>query len=159
RRLERQPPTMLWTDTEERETGTPDPKLVSASGRRGAETAGRLNGPGLVGRASQSTTEIQTLLRKRLKFVAILSCATFAVCLVVVLLVNSEPLLLATYTVMLAITGGLGRLVWSRRPLSVQQLRRIEIALFASMGIFFASVQCRFFALGWLPALAQYAWL
>jgi serine/threonine-protein kinase len=159
RRLDSQPPTTVWAAAAQRVTGTQVPSRFPGGGRRGAQAAGQINVAGLAGRGSQSTTEIQTLLRKRLKFVALMSCAGFAVYLLNVLLLYSEALLIAMYTVMLVITGGLARLVWSRRPLSMQQLRRIEVALFASLGLFFTSVQCRFFSAGLLPAVAQYGFL
>src|SRR5262245_37472601 len=123
-RLEREPPTDTWLAPGPNERGKgkrglvpPDPD-GPAAGITVAVAAAR---------SSQSVGEIQALLRKRLLVLAVVLWGT---CALYVLgfsqLFAEEPLLPWLCGLLLALTGGLAALLWSRRPLSLRQLRGLE---------------------------------
>jgi hypothetical protein len=93
----------------------------------------------VAGAGPSPTSEIQALLRKRLRFLGLLGttgCTVFTVFLVVSFVLGDSQAA-AGYDFMvvraiglLAVFGGLTGVLWSRRPLSLGQLRWIEVAAF-----------------------------
>jgi serine/threonine-protein kinase len=95
----------------------------------------------------QSSSDVQILLRKRLLFTAVFSCVAFAVYVVTLLDLFSDPITIALHAVVMPLFAGLAWLLWSGRPLSLRQLRRIEVVLLGCLMVFFGWMQCNFFFL------------
>src|SRR5262245_26382934 len=136
-RLERGPPTETWPRSRGSEQSNRDHRL-----------------PGLTvavaaARGSQSAEEIQTLLRKRLLVMAVVLCFAFAIYgLGSSLLFTEEPLLPWLSALLLALSATLASLLRSGRPLSLRQLRGLEVVVFAALAALFTWVECRFFPYG-----------
>jgi serine/threonine-protein kinase len=116
-----------------------------------AVTVAGLQGP-------QSLGEIQTLLRKRLLFIAIVSAATFITYAVVFVFVSFDPVTFALYTFILALAVGLVVLLKSRSPLSLSQLRWIELVLFAGVTVFCSRTHLLGYFRSWAPGVADTDW-
>jgi serine/threonine-protein kinase len=93
----------------------------------------------VTGSGPSPTSEVQELLRKRLRFLGLLGTCIFTLFTVFLIVPlfqqNSHPaagygLMLTRATFLLAVFGGLTGLLWSRWPLSLGQLRLIEIVAF-----------------------------
>jgi serine/threonine-protein kinase len=109
-------------------------------------------------RGPQSVGEIQTLLRKRLLFIAFVCGATFIAYAALFLVILFDPITLALYLSMLALAAGLAVLLKSRRPLSLPQLRWIEVVLFVGLTLFFTRIQFLGYSRGWAPTVADSDW-
>jgi eukaryotic-like serine/threonine-protein kinase len=98
-----------------------------------------------------SAQELQTLLRRRLWFLSVVSFAYFAC---------RAPILApffggVTVTfLMLATSGSLAALLWRQRSLSLRALRGIELVLFGSNALCTLGLNYGFFRSGWLATLA-----
>jgi serine/threonine-protein kinase len=152
RRLERVRPTEAWSGSGQDEgragARAPQPPDPGGAVEGITVTVAALRGP-------QSTGEIQTLLRKRLLFVALVSAATFIVYAAVFVFVFFDPVTLALYTFIMALAAGLAVLLKSRSPLSIPQLRCIEVVLFAGITLFFTRIQFLGYSRGWIPTVGD----
>ena len=83
------------------------------------------------GASSQTAGEIQTLLRKRLLIIVVVCWTAFLARGAVFVWQMADAANVSIYLAVLAATGALAGLLWSRRALSLRQLRWIEIAVFA----------------------------
>jgi hypothetical protein len=70
-----------------------------------------------------------------------------------------DTITLLMYAFVLMLMGGLAGLLWSRRALSLQQLRWVELILFASMALLLTRLQCLFYSWEWLSKIANGDWL
>jgi hypothetical protein len=104
-----------------------------STGCSGGGQAGGIKVALVAGSGSRPTGEIQSLLRKRLLFVALVSFLDYALSFVHLFF---QSIAVWPFAVMLALTGGLALLLWSRRSLSLRALRGIEIILFGRMTLF-----------------------
>jgi serine/threonine-protein kinase len=109
--------------------------------------------------APQSSSDVQTVLRKRLLFTAVFSCVTFALYVYTLVDLFSDAITIALHAVMLPLFGALGWLLWSRRPLSLRQLRGIEVVLLGCLLLFFSWMQCSFFFLRHRLAIIGIDWV
>jgi serine/threonine-protein kinase len=103
----------------------------------------------------QPVAEIQRLLRKRLRFFALLLSGAFAFFLLYVLLPamlaagRSQPqtvLTFGAYCAAFVLTTGLAWTLWSRRPLASGQLRLIEVIFFGCFAATLVEWHYGFFA-------------
>src|SRR5581483_10825084 len=100
------------------------------------------------GASARYLGEVQQLLRKRLQFIAVALLVTFVVYGVGFAgLLATDPVMQAAGAVVIPLSGGLAALLWSRRPLSLVQLRRVEVGLFGGLVLVYT---CLIHA--WFPA-------
>lgn len=109
----------------------------------------------------QPTTDIQVLLRKRLRFLSFFVCiGTFTIVLFVfipsfMLTPHAWPgfwyLVISVYSLLATTMGVVGGVLWSRLALSLRQLRGIELFVFGMGFIFFIWIQCYIFPFIRLP--------
>jgi serine/threonine-protein kinase len=112
------------------------PTVAAAPPTKSSPGAAELTLP--VGRAPEPASGIQTVLRRRLRFISLVILAAyafftvpFAVGLALHYEVYSKYLLRGTpYLLTVTITILLTAALWTKRPLSLRQLRGIELALF-----------------------------
>jgi serine/threonine-protein kinase len=107
----------------------------------------------------QSSSDVQILLRKRLLFAATISCIAFGVYVVTLLDLFSDPITIALHAVVLPLFAALACLLWSRRPLSLRQLRSIEVVMLGCLMLFFSWMQCNFFFLRHRLAIIGIDWV
>lgn len=110
------------------------------------------------GRLSQTAAEIPLVLRKRLLFSAICTWITYALYALTFLPVFGDQLSVTAFLFMLGVASMLVLVLRRRRPLSLRQLRAIEVVLFFSMGLYFTWVQLWFHSFGWLSRMAELGW-
>lgn len=103
--------------------------------------------------------EVQTLLRKRLRLIAIISLGAFLLYIPVLWTLFTVSWGTALYCAVVAEVAIIGLLLSSRLPLSLQALRRIELGLFGGMLLFFGYQQVQFFQVGFYSALALDSWI
>jgi serine/threonine-protein kinase len=115
--------------------------------------------------ATRPTTDLQTLLHKRLRFLGSL----FAAGMVIVVLMASLspgklPGEIAVYGFVLGEFAVIAGILWKKSSLPVRQLRWIELILFGSMMAFWASGQALVYPTfrlpnppAWYPAIMAYA--
>ena len=93
----------------------------------------------IAGTGPSPTGDVQALLRRRLRFLGLFGTGVFGVLSIFLTAslfqTDSQPgegyrSFILQVTIMAAVLGGLTGLVWSRRPLSLRQLRLIELALY-----------------------------
>lgn len=144
RQLQHQPPNGTW------------PAVAQKDGEAGPTPA--TPATLIVRRSTPSITELQTLLRKRLLFFAVVSCILYAVYAVSAVYLWSDVFNLSMYAIMLALTGVLIWLLRSR-PLLLRQLRWVETILFFSTALFFTRLQWNFFWWDWLSKVANDDWI
>jgi tRNA A-37 threonylcarbamoyl transferase component Bud32 len=170
RRLEKDPPAGAWPcrghneaarDTKD-PNGVPKPRRPAeptgpyhAGYAQGRGQAGGIKVALVAGSGSRPTDEIPALLRRRLLFVALVSFLDYALTFVHLFF---QLIAVRPFAVMLALTGGLALLLWSRRPLSFRALRGVEIILFGSMTLFLGWLQYDCFASGGLLEFAADQW-
>jgi serine/threonine-protein kinase len=106
----------------------------------------------------QSSGDVQTVLRKRLLFTAVFSCVAFGVNVVTLLDLFSDPITIALHAVVLPLFAALAWLLWSGRPLSLRQLRSIEVVLLGCLMLFFSWIECCFFFLRHRLAIIGLDW-
>ncbi len=131
RRLEAEPPAAITTETKPQNLAKIAPGLVAVP---------------------RTTGEVQSLLRKRLLFIAIVMAATFAAYAMFIGVFSPTVFTLVTYPLVLAGIGTLAVILWRGRLLSTPELRWIEVLLFGGLALFFTWVQWLCFASGWLAA-------
>lgn len=110
------------------------------------------------GRHSQTAAELPLILRKRLLFSAICTWITYALYALTFLPVFGDRLSVTAFLFMLGVASMLVLVLRRRRPLSLRQLRAIEVVLFFSMGLYFTWVQLRFHSFDWLSRMAELGW-
>jgi serine/threonine-protein kinase len=104
--------------------------------------------------AQQSRRELQTVLRKRLRFLALVTVIFFLLYFPVALPLLSSLTRLVAYFFTLAVNGILGGLLWSRRPLSLRALRGAEGIFVATAMVVYCWQNYEFHHGGWLATLA-----
>jgi len=102
--------------------------------------------------------DIANLLRKRLRFFAIVNGAMFVV-YAAPAVGFSVQLVLVGYVLMVALMAGLTWLLWSQRPLSLSALRWVELIIFGSTLLFFTCVQSMFYSWPWLSRVDDDNWI
>jgi serine/threonine-protein kinase len=166
RRLQEQPPTGARPAPDQKTAAegghgpaTPTRPTVLRDGRR---DAGGVAEPITLAVAphpgSRQTSDLPTLLRKRLRFLSVLGWIVVAVAACWVYVVMDTVTLLG-YAFMLVLMGGLAGLLWSRRALSLRHLRWVELILFASMALLLTQLQWLFYSWEWLAKIANDDWL
>ncbi len=114
------------------------------------------------GKGTPSSEEVQSLLRRQLWFLALISFGVFLLYAPVVLvtqLLDAEIPVVACYSLVFASNGILAVLLWSRWPLPLGALRWIELVLFGSQAFFYLWMNEAFFQHGWLDTLAAHDWV
>lgn len=107
----------------------------------------------LFGGGVQSSEELSALLRKRLGFLAVLGVGSFILYAPIVLPLYMD---VAWFSCTLVVTGVFGGVLWSRVPLSLRALRRIELILFGTQTLHSLWVSLGFFRDRWLDILAEH---
>jgi eukaryotic-like serine/threonine-protein kinase len=162
-RLEREPPTVAWPGPgqNERGEGVREPTPPDPGARAAQRTVAVVRDP-------QSAAEIQTLLRKRLRFFTLWNGAAFAVYLALsfvtlwnrgtfapysgsVETIPVQPDLVLMQCAVIALNGGLAWLLFTHWPLSLRCLRWIEGLVFASTALMFTRMHWLLFT--WGPLL------
>jgi serine/threonine-protein kinase len=109
----------------------------------------------VLGGGMQSDLELQALLRRRLWFVSLVGFVFYGF---------RMPVLVSFYAgtalgiFILTIAGSLLALLWSRLPLSLRQLRWIELTLFGSNCLCLLGLNYAFLHDGWLAQFADLDW-
>ena len=103
--------------------------------------------------------EVHTLLRKRLRLLAIISFGAFLLYVPVLWTLFTVSWGTALYVAVVAELAIIGVLLSSRVPLSLRALRWIELGLFGGMLSYFAYQQVQFFQVGFYSALALDSWI
>jgi hypothetical protein len=112
--------------------------------------AGRLQVAPRPGLRTSSSGEIQTLLRKRLRFLALVLFLLGAINLPVLLLLGvGIGVTVAVNSVGPAVAAVAAWILWSTRPLSLGQLRVIEVIVFGTFVAFVVWVHYHFFVRAW----------
>lgn len=103
--------------------------------------------------------EVKSLLRKRLRLLAIISCGAFLLYIPVLWTLFTVSWGTALYCAVVAEVAIIGILLSSGVPLSLRALRWIELGLFSGMLLFFSYQQVQFFQVGFYSALALDNWI
>jgi serine/threonine-protein kinase len=109
------------------------------------------------GRPAQ-TEDIAALLRRRMLFLSALSLVVVGVYAATFLPYYLSVVSASLYSGLILLTAALVALLSSRRLLTFQTLRRLEVLLFACLAVYFSWVQYGFLSLGWLGRSAQHDW-
>ncbi len=89
------------------------------------------------GSGPHPTSEIQSLLHKRLRFLAFLFAAGMAIVVLLVLLSPGNPwYAIAVYCLVFVATAALAGVLWKKSSLSLRHLRVIEFLLFGTIFVF-----------------------
>lgn len=111
------------------------------------------------GRVSPTAGDIPEVLRKRLLFSALVTWGMFAVYATTFLPVFGDPLTVTAILFTLGVASVLVLLLQRRRrPLSLRQLRGLEIVLFVSVSLYFTWGQIWFHSFGWLAKMSDFDW-
>jgi serine/threonine-protein kinase len=114
---------------------------------------------GLGGSGGQYTAEVAPMLRQRLRMATIITLAVFSIFLVRGLLVPSHSegasLRLAIQCAVVAVMVVLSAVLWTTWPLSVPNLRLMELTLFGLAAAFFVFLHLNRFAQGEVVKLAD----
>jgi serine/threonine-protein kinase len=108
----------------------------------------------VLGAAAQSKQELQTLLRRRLFFLALVVFGSYVLYAPIVLLMSSASAIV--FGIVLATSGAFGGLLWSRRPLSLRALRGVELVLFGTQVLYNLWAGYEFYRERWLDTLATH---
>jgi serine/threonine-protein kinase len=103
--------------------------------------------------------EIQLLLRKRLRLLAVISCIAFLFYVPVLWTLFTISWGTALYVAVATEMALVALLLSSRLPLSLRALRWIEVGLFSGLLIDFGYQQVQFFQVGFFSALALDSWI
>jgi serine/threonine-protein kinase len=120
--------------------------------------------PLVVHREGQPATDLQVLLRKRLRFFAFVAAAAWAISVLLVVFSSGNPWQgIAAYCFVFAVMALLAVILWKKASLSLRQLRVIELVLFGTVFAFWTLLQVIIYPYyrvdpvpGWLgPVMAQ----
>jgi serine/threonine-protein kinase len=137
-----------------------------SSGESPGGPARRINVALLPGTGPLPTTDLQTLLHKRLRFLACLIAAGMAAALVLALISPGNPqVVTATYCFVLVEMAVFAGFLWKRSSLSLRHLRVIELVLFGTGFAFWGLGQALGYPYirldqsppGWFGAIMAYA--
>ena len=106
-----------------------------------------------------SSREVQSLLRKRLRVIATISCVAFLLYVPVLWTLFTVSFGTALYLAVVTETATIAVLLFSRRQFSLRALRFSEACLFLGLLIYFGYQQVQFFQLGFFSALALDSWI
>ncbi len=106
-----------------------------------------------------SGREVQFLLRSRLRLFATISFVAFLFYVPVLWSLFTVWWRTALYVAVVTELAVIAVLLSSRAPLSLRALRRIEVALFTGLLIYFGYQQVLFFQVGFFSALALDSWI
>jgi serine/threonine-protein kinase len=138
----------------------PDSAAPTIDRPSSAPTVSRVRPVVLVGTSGQQlTAELSDLLRRRLRIATLIFLVSCGIFLIRGLLgggsSGGKPLNLAVQALVVAVMVLLATLLWSHLQLSVRALRVLEVALFGTMGLFFAWLQFAVFNAEELITLAN----
>src|SRR5437868_454313 len=105
--------------------------------------AGRIKVALVPGSSPEPTSEIQILLRKRLRIMTLIGAVVFAVSLPIEFFSYEHTselvwFALVPYTVMLAVVAAIAAILWSKTQLSLARLRLIELTTFGVLAVGFS---------------------
>lgn len=115
---------------------------------------------GLVPRGGLSSSrEVQSLLRRRLRLFAAISCVAFLLYMPVLWTLFTVSWGTAFYLAVVADAAFIAVLLSSRLSFSLRALRWIEACLFLGLLLYFGYQQVQFFQVGFFSALALDSWI